>query len=234
MTAGPRLLDLVAEQHPTLFPRRVKSDGTVVNTSKVAQGRTVVRKMAEVTSICFHQTACVFGPLDEPEKRWRRALKIPAHVTAFRDGVYVQAAPLSWFLYHGNGVNPFSLGLEMEGQYPGLLDNPATPAREDEQTFWSAGAKKPTPLDALALATFRAATAYLVEEGRRQGAPIRYAVAHRQANREKPSDPGQELWQRVVVDYACRELGLETRRDEVWGGGKKIPTAWDSRASARY
>lgn len=223
----PTYLNLVPEQDPALFPRKKTNDGRVINTSKVVGGKTLVRKMADISSVCFHQTACVFGPLDEPERRWRRALRIPAHVVAFRDGVFAQSAPLSWFLYHGNGVNGFSFGLELEGQYPGLLDDPFTPVREDEKTFWPSGSAKPTPLHPEALETFRAATRWLIEEGRRQGAPLKYALAHRQANGQKPSDPGQEIWQRVVIETACKEMGLEPRPGMTWGDGKTIPKAWD-------
>ena len=222
----PIFLDLVPEQDPLLFPRKKKADGRIINTSKVVRGRTVVRNMADITSICVHQTACVYGPLDQPERRHRRALNVPAHILAFRDGVFAQSAPFSWFLYHGNGINPFSIGVELEGQYPGLLDDPFTPVREDEKTFWPGGSAKPTPLDAVTIATFKAAIRHAVVEGRKQGAPIRYVLAHRQANVRKPSDPGQGIWQAVVLPL-LNELQLEPRPGMTWDDGKTIPKAWD-------
>lgn len=225
----PRLLDLTPEQHPTLFPRKLGADGRVVNTSAVAKGRTLVRLAETVDGVVLHQTACVFGPLD-PVRRYRRALKIPAHVTAFRDGVFVQAAPLPWFLYHANALNARSLGLECEGQYPGLRNDPSTPVREDEETFWAGGARTPTPLTPLAIATFRAALRHLVVGGRALGMPIRYLWAHRQSSDSRRSDPGQELWETVAVDYGQRELGLVLQPREVFGAGAKrgrpIPIAW--------
>lgn len=230
----PTFLDLVPEQDPLLFPRKKKADGTVINTSKVVGGRTFVRPMENITSICVHQTACVFGPLDEPQRRHRRALRVPAHILAFRDGVFAQSAPFSWFLYHGNGINPFSIGIELEGQYPGLLDDPFTPAREDECTFWPSGSAKPTPLDPVAIATFKAAIRHAVVDGRKQGAPIKYVLAHRQSNGQKPSDPGQGIWQQVVLPL-LDELQLEPRPGMTWGDGKTIPTAWDpERGVGRY
>lgn len=233
--SAPALLDLVPEQHPLLFPRK-RSAGKLVNTSRteLVRGveRTVVRPLSSITGITLHQTACVFGPVDAPERRWRRALGIPAHVTAFRDGVYAQAAPLSWFLYHGNGTNEHSLGLECEGHYPGLVDDPATPVREDERSFWAPAGKTPTPLTPLALETFRAALRYLVEEGRRQGAPIRYVWAHRQASDSRRSDPGEELWRKLVVEYGRPILGLEVQAWRIWGDGRPLPKAWDPGAAA--
>ena len=223
-----RLLNLVGEQHASLFPRKRKADGTLVNTSKterVGSGiRTVIRDPKSITGIGIHQTACVFGPADR-DKAHRRALNVPAHVTAFRDGVYVQAAPLLWFLYHGNALNPFTLGLECEGQYPGLLDDPTTPKREDERSFWG---DEPTPLTPEAVACFRAAFAHLVIEGRRLGCPIAHVWAHRQSNGDKPSDPGQALWCEVA-EHGCREHGLTARYADTFPGrspGKPIPKAW--------
>lgn len=229
-----RLLDLTREQHPTLFPRKRKPDGTVVNTSKterVGSGiRTVVRDPSTIDGVCIHQTACVFGPLSHPERRWRRALNVPAHVTAFRDGVYAQSAPLLWFLYHGNALSGRTLGLECEGQYPGLLDDPKTPRREDERSFWG---DEPTPLTPEAIECFRAALRHLVEGGRRLGCPIAHVWAHRQANGGKPSDPGQAVWTEVA-EWGCRELGLTARYADVWRDGKPIPKAWAPGATAPY
>ena len=138
-----RVLDLRAEQKNP-FPPKKGADGKVVNTSKTLNGKTVCRDPKTVTGITIHQTACVFGPAKDREKAYRRALGIPAHAVAYRDGVYVITAPLDWYLYHGNDLNSFSLGLECEGHYPGLLDDPKTPIREDIKTTWGGD---PTPLD---------------------------------------------------------------------------------------
>jgi hypothetical protein len=224
-------LDLRSEQHPTLFPRKKKADGTVINTSKVVGGKTVVRDPKSITGIVVHQTACVFGPSSDRQRAYRRALGIPAHVTAFRDGTFVAAADPRWFLYTSNGFNAFSYGIELEGQYPGLLDDPTTPKREDEESTWGG---VPTPLTDRAIETFRAAVKWMVEEGRRLGSPLQYVWAHRQSNGQKRSDPGAGIWKHVVLDYAVPVLGLQTQNDRTVEDGKPIPTGWDSRSSARY
>lgn len=233
-------LDLVPEQHPLLFPRR-KRNGKFENTSKtvwvpstrslLAREHTVERKPEDVTGICIHQTACVFGPLDDPPKRHRRALNVPAHIVAFRDGVYAQTAPLLWFLYHGNALNDRTLGLECEGHYPGLLDDPETPRREDEESIW-AGAKA-TPLTPEALDCYRAALRHLVEAGRKEGMPIKFIWAHRQASGSRRSDPGQELWT-MVAEWGCRELGLEARYADKWKDGRPVPREWAAGGVGRY
>ena len=216
----PTLLDL-REQQVNPFPRKKSSDGKVINTSKVVAGKTVERDPKKVTGIGIHQTACTFGPSNDRPKAHRRALGIPAHVTAFRDGVYVAAAPLTWYLYHGNDLNEFSLGLECEGVYPGLVGGKA----------WGGD---PTPLDPVAIDTFRAALKWLVDEGRKAGMPIEFIWGHRQANGQKPSDPGEGIWKHVVVEYGCTQLGLKTQPEKFWRDGKTIPPQWDPRGVGKY
>ena len=225
-----RLIDLRTEQ-TNPFPRKKSSDGKIINTSKVVKGKTVCRDPKNITGIGIHQTACVFGPANDREKAYQRATNIPAHVTAFRDGVYVASAPLDWYLYHGNELNEFSLGLECEGHYPGILDDPKTPIREDIQTTWGG---KPTPLDDKAIETFKAALKWLVDNGRAAGMPIEYIWAHRQSNGQKPSDPGMGIWQKVVLEYGVPVLGLKTQTEKAWRDGKPIPTNWDPNGVGKY
>lgn len=229
--SGINFLDL-RHQQSNPFPSKKKLDGSTISTSKVIKGKTYERDPRTVDGIVIHQTACVFGPQSDPDRKHRRALGIPAHAVAFRDGCVVLTAPFSWYLYHGNGFNQRSLGLECEGQYPGLTDNPKTPRREDEATIWKSAT--PTPLDELAVQTFRSALTRLVEDGRESGMPIKYIWAHRQSNGQKPSDPGQEIWQRVVVDFGIPVLRLEARVTDTLGDGKQIPAAWHPGATALY
>jgi len=225
------MLDLRSEQHPTLFPSKKKQDGTVISTSKVVAGKTFVRDPKKISGIVVHQTACVFGPSSDRQKAYRRALGIPAHVVGFRDGTFVVPANLLWYLYTSNGFNEFSYGVELEGQYPGLLDDPTTPKREDEATTWGGTA---TPLDDRAIETFRASVKWIVEEGRRLGSPLEYVWAHRQSNGQKPSDPGAAIWKHVVLEYAVPTLGLKVQNERVIGDGKQVPSGWDPRATALY
>jgi hypothetical protein len=223
-----KILDLRHEQvNP--FPAKKKSDGSTLITSKIVKGKTYERDPSSIDGIAIHQTACVFGPSSDIDRRNRRALGIPAHAVAFRDGTVVLPAPLSWYLYHGNDLNRHTLGLEIEGRYPGLPDDPRTPKREDEA--WGGGA---TPLDESTVQSARAALTRLVEEGRSLGMPLKWVWAHRQANGQKPSDPGFGIWQRVVLDYAVPVLGLSTRPADVFRDGRPIPGAWDSGSIAPY
>lgn len=217
----PTLLDLRGEQTDPFPPKR-RNDGTIVPTSKVARGRTVARDPRTVTGIVLHQTACVFGPSANRPQAHRRALGIPAHAVAFRDGVVVAPAPLPWWLYHGNGLNGSTLGLEVEGRYPGIEGRPST--------LWGGEA---TPLDEATIETARYALRWLVEQGRSLGMPLRTIYAHRQSNGAKTSDPGQGLWREVAV-WGQRKLGLVAAPRATVGDGRPLPREWDPAASADY
>ena len=213
------------------FPLKHKNDGTKVSTSKIVNGHTLCRDPKTITGVTVHQTACVFGPAADPAKKHLRAMGIPAHAVAFRDGFYVATAPLSWYLYHGNRLSGPTLGLEIEGMYPGLPDDTTTPKREDEQTTWGG---KPTPLDDLTISCAREALRFLVEEGRSEGMPLEFVYGHRQSNGQKPSDPGFDIWQDVVLDYAVAVLGLKTQPQKTFGDGTPIPKQWESGAIGKY
>jgi hypothetical protein len=64
--------------------------------------------------------------------------------------------------------------------------------------------------------------------------PIEYLYAHRQSSGQKPSDPGYEIWQQVVLEYGVSVLGLKTKNEYVVGDGKPIPKDWDENSKARY
>jgi hypothetical protein len=66
----------------------------------------------------------------------------------------------------------------------------------------------------------------LVDRGRMQGMPIRYIWAHRQSNKDRGRDPGEEIWKRVVLEYAVPVLGLEIQPDLRVGDGNPIPASW--------
>lgn len=226
----PTRLDWRAQQLDP-FPLKHKSDGSVISTSKIVRGHTFRRDPKTITGITVHQTACVFGPAADPAKKHLRAMQIPAQGVAFRDGFYVITAPLTWHLYHGNNLSTPTLGLEIEGQYFGLPDDPTTLVHEDWQTTWGG---KATPLDELTLETACEALRFLVDEGRAEGMPIEFVYGHRQANVHKPSDPGFEIWQHVVLDYAVKVLGLKTQPQRIFGLGRQIPAKWEPGATAKY
>jgi len=234
---GPRGYDLIDEQD-YVYPqgkRKAKLNSL---------GLVTKRDPADITHVVFHQTAVEFGVSarqiaasggDRTLALARRALDVACHVFASRQGFYVKTHPLVDYIQHGNGYNAFSLGMEIDGRYAGLEDDPATVAREDLNTTWKGD---PTELTEQTIRAACAALQYLVIEGRKQGMPLTHVVAHRQSSPTRRSDPGQAIWQEVVLGYAESELGLQVDLDDFLthrkGPGRAIPHQWDSRSHARY
>lgn len=202
------------------------------NKIRIRGGRPLERAPSAITGIVIHQTAVEFGASSEMIKEAggdrelaiaKRAKDIAAHAVSF-DGYYVKSYPLSYYIYHGNYLNRETLGLEIDGLYPGLLNAP--------NTTWKKGS--PTTFSSQRENSAKAALKYLVEEGRRLGMPIKYIYSHRQSSSMRRSDPGEELWRKVVLDYAVPVLGLETKPEYTIGSGKPIPRDWDPEGVGTY
>lgn len=207
-----------------------------VRKHRVARGKVVERDPRRVDGIVLHQTACTFGPSDDAQRRHERAFGVACHALAFRDGTVVLPNPLRWVVNHGNAFNDRALGIEAEGVYSGLEDDPLTIPDEARTSTWGG---RPDVVTELVVAAARRALRELVERGRAEGMPLRYIWAHRQSSRTRRSDPGQTLWRRVVLEYAVPVLGLETQpgiylASRASGDGRPIPKAWDAAGAGRY
>tara|TARA_R100000808_G_scaffold18489_1_gene40500 strand:+ start:3703 stop:4386 length:684 start_codon:yes stop_codon:yes gene_type:complete len=218
----PRILDLRAEA-PAKRAR-----------SRVAGGRTVLRDPRDVDGITLHQTAVVFGARASHKKRaaaegapelapaYRVAEDVPAHAVAL-DGVVVLGAPLRQYLYHANALNRSTLGLEIEGRYPGLVDDPNTVADEAKRTMWG-DVSKQTELTGARVAAAAEALRLLVSLGQAEGMRIRYVYAHRQASGSRRSDPGAALWRALRPVWLS--LGLVERPTWTRDDGRPLPAGW--------
>lgn len=194
--------------------KRVNAKGRVLRSTKPG-GTVVKRDPASVNSIVIHQTACEFGVSkrllkeaggDHDHGRHLRALGVACHVLAFNCGHVVHSSPFEYYIWHGNGFNSHTLGLEIEGRYKGLW-------KDDQVTN-----------DTLEAAC--AALKYMVEEGRKLGMPIEWIYAHRQSSATRRADPGEELFKRAVLMYAVPILGLKIDPELTVGKGRPIPVEW--------
>lgn len=206
---------------------------------RIIKGRVVKRDPSTITTVVIHQTACVFGASqaainaaggDRELAIARRSLNVAAHGVSF-EGFYALPNPLLWYVWHANALNEPSLGLEIEGTFPGLMDDPTTAAREDIASTWGG---KPMRMSELRVEAARACLKHMVDEARKLGCPIEWIKAHRQSSATRRSDPGQEPWERVVLEYATKELGLKTDTKYVIGDGRMIPKSWDPDGMGSY
>lgn len=194
----------------------------LVSLVELHRGKAKVRAPEAVTAIGYHQMAVTIGTSaqqikaaggDRTRARNLRAKRIAAQVCAFRDGTIIHNFPMLWHVYHGNGLNPFSYGLELEGAYDG-----------DEDLAQTTDAT---------MARFRDAVRFIVEFGAELGSNVRRGLAHRQVSPTRVGDPGAENWREVAL-WAESELGVMTEPMFAIAGGRSIPHEWDPRSTAKY
>jgi len=183
--------------------------------AKFERGRVVMREAHEVQGICFHITGAVFGAMPSDVKRHgralaiqRRALKIPAHMTIFRDGACVVPFSLRAYLYHANALNDRTIGIEIER----MTDASHMPQVQ---------------LDAC-----HEGIDWLVRQAEAEGIHLRDAWGHRQSNGAKPGDPGPDVWGRIVVPASDRHGLVRTlvavpRSTPKGRDGVPIPASWE-------
>lgn len=181
------------------------------------------RPWSQVTGITLHQTACVLG---ERPARWAT---IGAHVGITRAGQIVWMHDFTTLVWHGNGFNGSTVGIECDGMYAGVEGDP--------RTFWRPASdpmrqpQEPTP-DLVESA--RAAIRWIVAEVARHGGQVRLLVAHRQSSDQRRSDPGSALWQRVAMPMHA-ELGMTDGGPGYRvGTGFAIPAKWDASREEAY
>jgi peptidoglycan hydrolase-like protein with peptidoglycan-binding domain len=180
------------------------------------------RAWSELTGICLHQTACVLG---ETPARW---FSVPVQVGITRAGKALLLNPLESLLWHGNGFNVDTVGIEIDGHYAGI--------EGDLRTYWRPASephRKPLDVSAPQLTATRDAIRWICAEVARHGGRIQKLYAHRQSSGSRRSDPGSALWQGVAV-WARETLGLETPLGETRGSGRAIPREWDAMGAVGY
>ena len=208
-----KVVDLSSQQvEPPVFE---PAHHRIVRGKKREFDRVERRKVNQIDGIVIHQTGCPFGVTSGQIKaaggdpilaKHKRALGIAAHMTAFNTGYAVLAHPLDWYVFHANTLNARSLGIEIEGLYPELVGDkellvgPLLDAAKDGLT-------------------------YLVQKGREQKMPLKWVWAHRQSSLTRPADPGEEVWRKLVLEFAMPTLGLVSQPEFI-SGGKTLPVEW--------
>lgn len=203
---------------------------------KTANGHVVKRKSKDVTGITIHQTAARYGvtkqqiEASDGDKRLalaRRGLKVACHAIVFwNDGepFVCLTAPVDWYCYHGNGFNATTLGIEVDGDFAGLLSDPKTAFRKKDN---------PDRLEEKLKIAFFKGVKTLLEEAQKKGMNIAKVYAHRQSSPTRRSDPGEEIWG-AVLEYVVAILGLKTDPGLIKLKGYSIPKEWDVDGTGHY
>lgn len=166
------------------------------------------RKLASVTGICLHQTACYMG---ERPSRYDGG---GAHVFVTRAGRVIWLHDFDRNVVHGNGWNAGTVGIEIDGLYAGVDGDPRTVWDDPSTPIHEQGMK----LTEASIAAVRDVIAWI----RHEVPSVRVIVAHRQASKDRRDDPGSAIWQAIALPS-----GLKMAPSTTLGDGLPIPEAWD-------
>jgi hypothetical protein len=191
------------------------------------------RSWKNTTGVCLHQTACWMG------ERPARYDHTQAHFVVTRAGAVIWLFDLDRETIHGNGWNTQCVGIEVDGLYPGLEDDPATAINEALRTTWDDPTtpvrEQPMQVTEVAMARCRDLVRWIDYEIARNDGSLHVLVAHRQASSSRENDPGEAIWKAVALPLHA-ELGLtDGGIGFKIGDGYPIPQAWDPRCvGVRY
>jgi N-acetyl-anhydromuramyl-L-alanine amidase AmpD len=176
------------------------------------------RKLSDISAIVLHQTACHLGTR---VKRWH---SLPAHIGIPKDGRVILVNKLSTVCWHANYFNRFSVGIEIDGNFRGVEDDP--------KTLWKPGGRR-SELTREQVEGAQDAIAWICNEVENHGGEVTTILAHRQTSKNRRADPGSDIWKRISL-WAQNILRLTNDPTYTKGSGLPIPKQWDSRSDAEY
>lgn len=194
------------------------------------------RNWSAITGITLHQTA---ANVTNPE----RCLNMPVHGVVMEGGPNGEDATIillhdpTDYMYHGNGFNRRDIGIEVCCRAAGIEGDPDTlwlPKKHGHLKGAQRLLKGSEATDA-ELEACRRLVRYYTEQAKENGGEIEYIHAHRQATKNRVSDPGSRIW-RANGEWARETLGLKVGpADFKISDGKALPDAWTGRANGvRY
>jgi N-acetyl-anhydromuramyl-L-alanine amidase AmpD len=175
-----------------------------------------VRAWGEITGVTLHQTGIY---MQNTVKRFHRLRAHFGIIDPRGVGTIVQVYPLTTVLWHANGLNPDTVGIEINGLFEGR-EGKGLPRYQRHLKLCHPSAAQ--------IEAARRCIEWIREEVVRHGGELSKIYAHRQASSTRRADPGSRVWQDVAL-WAEDNLGLATRPTETRGKGQPIPEAWDPR-----
>jgi hypothetical protein len=210
------LRDHLSQGLPPITDRREHARPSYVDAAKQRVYYTPrPRLLRIVRGWTLHQTAAVLGDLRED--RWDT---VGAHRGVTAAGQRYLLHDLGRVVYHGNGWNALTGGIEIDGLFAGV--------EGDRSTVWKNGPESHlTDLQTQAV-MWTIVDGYIeVAEG---GGGMTALVAHRQSSATRRNDPGGEIWRRIALVMQrlleLRDGGQVDHRFKI-GGGSPIPEAWN-------
>ncbi len=177
------------------------------------------RAVSTINTIVLHQTGCKM-PLRPAG--WDR---LNAHIGITRDGLIVIVNHFRAWIWHAQKLSKNSIGVEIAGNFPGLVDNP--------RTLWKGGGG-PHALTDKQRVGLHVIREFIQNEAGRLGFKIEHVMGHRQAHNSRIADPGEQIWKEVGLDLQARLNATDGGDDFHTGSGRPIPQEWDSRRLRGY
>lgn len=187
------------------------------------------RPIAKVGAIGWHQDGT--GELHEGH---RLLLGVPAHAMVHRSGSISLLHDIPAYMYHGDAMNRFSIGVEIVCREPGVAARPSTLWLSKKERAEGKDADDVIqPLTEHQIWSALALGRWYADELERRGGKLTQMWCHRQAVGDKPSDPGERIY-RLVVTPLIAELKCNDVSNLAIGGGKAIPREWGNPNGPRY
>jgi hypothetical protein len=221
-----------AEFEATMVDRRAYHSPLVKRGDRMERYEPAERSWTQTTGITLHQTACNMG------ERVARYDTIGAHFAVLRSGRVLRMADLNTVVYHGNGWNTRCVGIEVDGLYSGLEDDPDTAQDEALRTTWDDPStptrEQPMVVTEAAMRSTRQLIRWIRHEIARNGGKLTVLNAHRQSSKDRRNDPGETIWKAVALPLHA-ELGLTDGGPGFEIGGYPVCVEWDpSRVGYKY
>lgn len=226
-SAAPQIdqaLNIAITTAATALRRAAESPGPAVIDRRATAARNKdggPRAWGDVYGWCLHQTACVLSNSHDVA----RCDTIGAHYVVYPDGRIFKLHDINRVVWHGNGWNAKTIGIEIDGLFAGIEGVPSTVWRDPSEAAHTVNSVTDAQIAAV-----KAIVRADAIEIRAHGGKPRSMVAHRQSSGDRRNDPGSKVWQQIGIPLRD-ELGLDdggpgfALRDGY--GGMPIPTAWD-------
>jgi hypothetical protein len=192
---------------------------------RLASKKTPTRPWRDIVGVTVHQTGCNM-PI-KPQS-WSR---LNAHFGITKEGLVVFANDPTMIIWHAQGLSRSTIGIEIEGNYPGVMNDPST--------LWKGGGPECTlnPNMLYAVQQLFVLLQWLFRMNRQKWTMIH---GHRQSASSRMADPGEEIWKAIVLPW-MKELDKERYNDARDGGdlhcigtGRRIPLEWAPNRTCPY
>jgi hypothetical protein len=177
------------------------------------------RPFSMIHGVTLHQTGC---EMPRDPLGWRR---VNAHIGITREGGVVIINTLTDFIWHAQGLSKKTIGIEVEGNYRGLIADP--------KTLWKGGGG-PHNLNPAMTAAAARLFEYLKNEFRSHDVRWSYVFAHRQSAKSRIADPGEEIWQAIGMAWINKLVGSDGSDGYSLGSGRPIPREWNGTSTVGY